>query len=200
MASIPTSVARQRAIDRLIKVLQEQYATEIAATVSELEQTSGQLDDLLVDAPTDDAYYYTPESPDSDTAEPIAHSVAVFFIVDGPRRLYASGSYGASHGTELRVVPISVVIMVRQEVSEPITRNSKELSPNEVLRLRTEVYTGALVECVLKYACEAEHIHQTELVDDDAALDFIDETMVGVGGATFEITQKTQTPRSRALP
>lgn len=200
MASIPTSFARQKAIDRIMAVLQAQYATEITATVSEFEQSSGQLTDLFIDPPTSDAYYYTPDQPDSDTAEPISQPVGVFFSPDSPRQLDAKGSQGNTGGIEQRTFSLACIIVVRKEPNEPITRNGKELSPNEILRLRTEIYTGALIECVQKYGCEPDHIHDLELVDDNSDLYFIDDALWGVGGAVFEVTQMTKTPRRQALP
>ncbi|MFP4598050.1 MAG: hypothetical protein ACLFVJ_07350 [Persicimonas sp.] len=200
MASIPTSAARQRAIDRIIEVMQAEYENEIAATVTEFEQTSGQLDDLYMPAPGSDAYFYHPDDPDSDNAEPVPHPVAVFFVADSPRQLRTTGSGGPNFKIEYRGFQLNVIVMIRKEPNEPITRNGEALSDNGVLKLRAEIYTGALINCVSKYACSSNEIHNIIMQDDDADLTFLGESLVGVGGAVFEIEQKTKTPTKRPLP
>lgn len=197
MPSVPISTSRQLALDRVGEVLLAQYATELAAV---------QDANLYLPAPDASGYFQVPMDPDEVIH---AHNVAVFIYPAGPRTHDPSqdGSGGRGVGEmQKRRFPVDVTVLCRRglyDKSNPVKRNGKALTSDEVLRLRAERYTGAMIECVLKYVCKEAGIVDVDLEDDMPDILFDEQAekpMWGIATANFTLTQKVRVPLSRSLP
>lgn len=198
MPSVPISKSRQIALDRVAQCLQEQYATELAAIADT---------NLYLPAPEAAAYYMVPMDPDE---VPLNHNVAVFIYPAGLRaRDSDDGSGGADTGEkQKRNLPVDVTVLCRRAMydkdNKPVTRNGKTLIHDEVLRLRAERYTGAMIKCLLTYCSRGVGgIVDIDLTDDMPDILFDRESgkpVWGIATAQFELTQKVRVPLSRTLP
>lgn len=195
---IDLAFARQGAIDRIVHVLREQYATEISAL-----NTAKYSGELVVPAPADDAYYT--DHPDITEDQLTNHAVAVHVWTGGPREIVESTTMGLQDYKVIGSIPIEVVILFRPSMREPTWQyNGRVLNEAEYIQRRGELYCGAAINTIYKYACERTAdaaILDVELTLDEATPLYLDERRImGLAGMSFRITQNTSAPLTRPLP
>lgn len=194
MAKIPTALARKRAVDRVIEVMRAELANELASLNT--EATGG---DLYLPAPPLNAYRRAPADPTH--ILPDNQDIIVYVYPAGPRGLVSRGSSGVTRANEQRQWTLEVTLACRAALSEEVDLDGYPITSGERLWVRSDLYTGAIIETIEKYACEGEAIHFIEMSDDMAAL-FWDgqRKMYGISTAKFDITQITSAPLRRKLP
>lgn len=192
MASIPVAISRQVAIDRIIQVMQLEYADVLEAIRDE---------NLHLPAPAHEGYYYVPQDPDDVL---INRPVAVFVQPTTPRMLESAATGGMTGRSEIRKFRLSVTVIFkmapRKIGSNAVVRNGKTITDDEIMFLRAERYTGAMVEVIESFACGGDSIHGIELLSDTPDLFFPDDrTVMGVATTEWEITQKILMPTCKKV-
>lgn len=195
MAQIKTALARKKAVDRVIKILRAKFEEELTAIAAEAEGG----DQLYLPVPRDEGYFRAPPD-DIDTMLPANHDVAIYVYASTPRQLISRGSAGVTRKNEQRQMQVEVVCVCKKAPSEDVTIDGHALTATERLWVRSDLYSGAIVETVEAWSCDGESIHFISMVDDQAALFFSGKRkVIGIGSATFEITQSTSAPLRRKL-
>jgi hypothetical protein len=182
---IPIAEARQRAIDRVTYVLQQRLALELAPLVL----PAG----LPLPVPDETGYYGIGQDPD----ESIVNRQQAIFIYDSsPREIFETFSGGAQTYGALTRFSLNVLMLFKIAMHEPLMWGGKEMTREDVLRLRAERYTGGIINCVYRYACRAPEIHDIALLDDQATVQQpADKRLVGLAATRWQITQKVQIPQ-----
>lgn len=186
--SVDIGLSRQLAIDHLTTQMQAHMSTELAAV---------QDDGLYLPAPSDDEYYTIIQNPDE---MPSNHNLGVFFYPAGPRTTEARGSAGVGVGEfQKRLTPLRITLICRRQIAQdPLDRNGKELNGDEVLYLRAERYTAAMIKTILKHGyCDAGII-QIDLIEDSADVFFDpgeDRPQFGIATIQIDVRQKVRVPQ-----
>lgn len=194
---IALAQARRAAINRIITVLREQFATELAALNTTM--TGGA---LKVPAPDDTAFYT--DHPDITEYQLTNDAVAVHVWTGGPREIVEQTTHGLLEYKVLGYIPVEVVVLYRLNLQEPYTEGGRALNQAQIMQLRGEIYSGAIINTLYKYACERTAnaaISDIQIQLDEATPLYIDELPVlGLAGLSFKITQNTSAPLTRPLP
>lgn len=193
----PIGGARQRAMERFRLVLREQYAVELAASIADYKPALPGT--FICPAPTSDAIFI---SRTTDPGEAVRNHGVVITMAPGssrrPRERYTGGPASFKILTELEV---DVALAYDTEMQDVPVIDGVPLEEDELMHLRGELYSAALINVLHKYACVAEIIHDIELVDDYSPE--ILEDKQGVWGlvlVTFRLTQFVEVPSRRRLP
>lgn len=193
--SIEVRSSRLRAIDRIITVMQSEYANALAAfqAVPDLG-----LQDLYLPAPALAAYYYQP-FPIEDL--PINRNPFVVVFPSDDRRLEARAASGPLGQTEWRDFQITAVVVFKSDGGNTFPRLNKTLTSHDTHWLRAEAYTGAMVEVIQQYACDPESIHKIELLSDMSEIVMPEKRkFYGVSQTVWQVKQKIMMPRRQRLP
>lgn len=191
MASIPVAISRQVAIDRIIHVMQMEYGDVLRSIQDE---------NLHLPAPALEGYYYVPQDPDEVL---VNRPVAVFVSPTTPRMLESAMTGGMTGRSEIRKFRLSVTVIFKMSPrrigSSAVVRNGKTITDDEIMFLRAERYTGAMVETIESFAC-GDSIHGLELLSDTPDLFFPDDrSVMGVATTEWEITQKILMPTCKKV-
>jgi hypothetical protein len=182
---IPIADARQRAIDRVISALQSRLANELVP----LTLPAG----LPLPVPDNTGYYGIGQDPDDTITN---RQQAIFVYDSSPREIFETFSGGPQTYGGLTRFSLNVLMMFKIAMHEPLIWNGKEMTREDVLRLRAERYTGGIINAVYKYACRAPEIHDIALLDDQATVQQPDDKrLIGLAVTRWQITQKVQIPQ-----
>ena len=193
--AIPIAVSRQRAIDRVITVMQSQYETTLEDLRTDPENG---IEELNLTPPEEAAYYYAPY-PIEDIPK---NRFPCVFVYPADRRVLESrASSGPMGSTQFREFQLSVALIFRRDGGLQFERNLKTLTTDDIMWLRSEYYTGAMIETIKKYGCEGSSIHKINLIDDMSQIVETDKRKIfGVVSTTWEIKQNILMPRRQNLP
>lgn len=186
--SVDIGKSRQLAIDHLMTQLQVNLGTEIEAVKD---------DGLYLPTPDTGSYFNIVQDPDEMVAN---HNLAVFFYAAGPRTLESRGSGGVGVGEfQKRTTPLRITLIARRQMGQaPIERNGKNLNGDEILYLRAERYTAALINAVLKHGyCDAG-IEQIDLIEDNADVFFVPAEgryLFAVATIQIDVRQQVRVPQ-----
>ena len=199
MAKVNIGQARRLAVRRVQTCLRAQLSTEITAAIAASDNTT-----LYNPAPLDQAIYAN----DPRQVEEVVrnHDVVCFVWPNGPRRIVTSASGGMNTYKAISKQEVSVVLLFKfaLQPNEQTDAQSITLTQEVEMRLRAELYTEAIINTVLKYACQDSEVHDVVLTADDADAFpiYADEApiLLGLSQATFELTQNLTVPARRPLP
>ena len=170
-APIQAAVASQAALERLIKILAEQYDNELVALFDVNPSTRKTSSGVYLPPVT--RWYRQPE-PSRTTVQDVQHKVQGYVGQIGPVQY---GTWRNDAGTSYVVpadTPFGVGIYFLDapdgDVSDAV--QAVALGPEEVLLLRAHHYLGALKHTLVKYGCH-----------DDAIADVTPLADMGLGGA-----------------
>lgn len=190
MTPIPISIARQRALDRVTLVLQRKLGEEATA----LQDPAG----LPLSVPDDGGYYMLGTTQDDGLAN---RNQAIFVYETSPREVLQKASGGPETYIATTRFSLNVLMVFKIAMHEPLTKDGKAMTREDVLKLRAERYTGAIINTMLKYACEADAIHDIDVIDDQALIQSPgDKKIIGTAVVQFRVTQKVTMPQRRPLP
>jgi hypothetical protein len=92
---------------------------------------------------------------------------------------------------------VNVVMMFKISMHEAIVRNGKTMTKEDVLRLRAERYTGAIIRCLYRHARNADSIHDIDLIDDQATIQQPeDKHIIGLAVTRWSVSQKVSVPQA----
>lgn len=193
--SINIDKSRLLAIDRIIEVMQAEYDESLLALKNDPALGVG---DVRLPAPVKEAYYYQPY-PIEDI--PKNRYPCVFVFPSERRVLDSKSSSGPLGQTQWRSFQISVVLLFRPDGGARIERLDKQLTTDDMMWLRAELYTGAMARVIQEYACQSGAIHEIDLLDDLSEIVYVDQRKsYGVVQTTWRIRQNILMPRRRPLP
>jgi hypothetical protein len=193
----PIGGARQRAMERLRLVLREQYAVELAASIAAYEPALPST--FICPPPEADAIFI---SRTTDPGEAVRNHGVIITMAPGssrrPRERYTGGPASFKILTELEV---DVALAYDTDMQDVPIVGGVPLEEDELMHLRGELYSAALINALHKYACAGEIIHDIELVDDYPPEVLEDKQGVwGLVMITFRLTQFVLVPSRRRLP
>ena len=195
MSEIPTSLARKRAVDRIILVMRSQYATELAS-VNDADNGG----ELHLPAPEESSYYRAPPQ-GPETLVPTNSHVPVYVYPSSDTSVNTRSSGGVQTVGETITWNMEIVIACRASTSKEHTVDGHTVTTGERLWIRSELYLGAMIETVQKYACAGDAIHFVERIGDQPLLMFDQQRRAtGIATARYQITQNTRAPKRRSLP
>ena len=204
MARIPIARARRYALDRIVRVMREQYADRLA-----IEADAHGL--VGVSAPEPEHIFRIAPA-NSETIIANADAWVSVYPSSGMAPASQRGSAGAA-GYCLDVgMDVTLLLVFREPIMElpasvarpdgvdPDALEALDLNA-ELLALLTDVYTGALVHTVLEYSQGAQAIHDIELVRDEAQV-LTNEAgdLFGAASVVVRVTQRTTVPNKKPLP
>lgn len=161
MAAIPISEAPQRAIDRLEEVLQSSLFTSVLDARSSTDYPLPH-PDTWVQVRVNLARHW--QALNVNSALGVIHP-------GGPAQVV--NDYSGSVGTYSRTqrTPYDIGIILRAPDAFPtVQRYGRTLLDDEWLQRRVELYRGALLDVIPRYAPEKESIHEVYLESGDANL------------------------------
>lgn len=197
MPSLPLGGARQASMERLRLVLRAQIAAELTAAITAYDPTL--VAGLVCPAPAADAIYI---SRTIDPAEAVRnHGVVITMAPASARRVVQAYSCGPAEQRVNTTQEVDVALLFQAEMQDPIEVAGVKIEQDELMHLRAELYAAALINCLHKYACDADTIHNVELLDDYPPEILDDKRGVwGLCMITLRITQIVTVPQRRALP
>lgn len=179
-------IAPLAAIERIITVMQANYATELA-------DASIAVTGLPLPAPASTEYYPTLES-DEATVREQTGPVAVYVWQARPLPTGANESTlqsgSPSQSAEIVEIYVSVMVACRQQQHPPITRLGKELTPNDVMAERIHRYLGAVKLTLFKHVCDDDGLFQVDVEDDFLPQGIYDAQQIierAYGTVTFKV-------------
>ncbi len=192
------NTAQPRAISRLIFILQQAFAAEVAAIASPLPVA-------LLPVPAAADYYILQDQTWLDDAEPVNATIAAFVYPITPVEIIEDISGDVLQRTAIAKTAYVIAVQFSIEQYEPFTHNGKTLTTNEVMVLRAQRYAGAISHVLNKHAISTVGVSP----DADAILDVdvlsMDSTIVptpddergivGVAMVEAMITQHLQVPQ-----
>jgi hypothetical protein len=183
---IPIETARQRAIDRITAALQERLGQSLTLVTDPVA--------LPLPIPGNDAYYCL----GADWDDAITNRQQAVYVYDSsPREVIERYSGGATTRGMLTRFNVNVVMMFKIAMHEPIVRNGKVMTKEDVLRLRAERYTGAIIHCLYRFARNSDAIHDIDLIDDQATIQQpADKHIIGLAVTRFSVSQKVTVPQA----
>ena len=197
MSSLPIGGARQAAMERLRLVLRSQIATELTGAIA--AHNPALVAGLVCPPPAEDAIYI---SRTVDPAEAVRnHGVAITMAPASARRIVQAYSCGPTEQRVHTTQEVDVALVFEAAMQEDIEVAGVPIEQDELMHLRAELYAAALINCVHKYACDADTIHNVELLDDYPPEILDDKRGVwGLCMITLRLTQIVTVPQRRALP
>lgn len=193
--SININKSRLLAIDRIIEVMQAEYENALLALKADADLG---VEDVRLPPPVQEAYYYQPY-PIEDI--PKNRYPCVFVFPSDRRNLDSKASTGPLGQTQWRSFQISVVLLFRPDGGARINRLDKQLTTDDMMWLRAELYTGAMAAVIQEFACQSGAIHEIDLLDDLSEVVYVDQRKsFGVVQTTWRIRQNILMPRRRPLP
>lgn len=188
MSAVDFDIAPLLAIERIISVMQTNYATVLASD-------SIALTGLPLPAPASQDYYPVMEADDAQAREQTSE-VAVYVWQAQPQPTGAfettNISTGPSASSEWVEAIVSVMVAFRYRNFEPFTHIGKTLTPNDVMTQRCHRYLGAVKKVVFQYACGAGGLKKPQVQDDylpQAIYDSDGQIVRAYGTVTFSVLQ-----------
>jgi hypothetical protein len=98
-----------------------------------------------------------------------------------------------------RTTPLRITLVCRRQLGQSdLTRNGKTLNADEILYLRAERYTAAMINTILKHGyCDAG-IEQIDLIEDNADVFFLPgegRPQFGVATIQIDVRQQVRVPQ-----
>jgi hypothetical protein len=204
MARIPIARARRWALDRLVRVLREEYATRLAA-----EAEAHGLVDLTAPEP-EHIFRIAPANAETIIANADAW---VSIYPSSPVAPAAQRGSAGPGGYCLDVaMDVTALLVFREPIMEmpaavarpdgvdPEALESIDLNA-ELLALLSDVYTGALVHTLLEYGQGGQAIHDIALVADESQVLTNDAgDLFGAASVVVRVTQRATVPNKKPLP
>ena len=194
MSKLPIRSARKSAVDYVIRAMRQEYATFL----SELndEDNGGA---LYLPTPQAENYFRAP--PDPTDLVPTNAVVPVYVYPAGDRTVPSRSSGGVSRTAQTNRWQLEITLACMMAPDEPFEIDGHEVTSNERLWIRTELYTGAMIELIETYGRACEGITFFELIGDMPTLYFDQQRRVtGVATTRWQIEQEVTVPRFRSLP
>lgn len=194
MSAIDVAVAKRVGLERIITVLKAQYSTFL----DDIKDTG-----LPLPAPGADAYYQDNLNNDFKSRLLVNENVKCFVWQASSRRLAGNvESQGLVERAQMTTLEVQLVLLFNLALSDPITYGGRTLNQMEVMQLRADRYSGAMIKCLYRYARDADSIHDIELVEEQATpIVFGKERYInGVASVRVRIWQKCLFPTKAPLP
>lgn len=186
--------ARRLAIGRIVTALRTKYADVLSAAVA-----AGPVPALHMPAPVREAVIAgDPDDPEEMVRN---HPVVIAVIPSGSRRVLQDASGGPSTYSTTTEMEVTCLLTFQAAIpSRALDADGVALTQDAELQLRAELYTEALVTCVLTYACQTGVIHQVRLERDESRGNFLNDKqggagILGVAAASFTLTQRCDVPQ-----
>lgn len=177
MSLIPKSVANRHALERIVSILRAKLGEE----VDTLNDTGNQ-----IPVPIPAAYHML--GSEEDIAMILNGSGSACFVY--PSAPTQSQDPRTGDGTvrgRLDISQYRIVILFRKPAGfEPITFEGQELSQTEIVWRMADVLRGGVIECLHKYAVNADHIHEINIISDLADIVVINSSET-TGRAVIEV-------------
>lgn len=205
MASIPLARARRYALDRMVRVLREEYANRLA-----IEAAAQGIANLTAPEP-EHVFRIAPAN-----AEAILANADAWVSVYPSSGTSPTGTRGSA-GPDGYCLPVSMDVTALLIFREPIMDMPAQVArPDgvdpgaleaidlhaELMALLTDIYTGALLHTLLEYSQDGSTVHDIAYVSDEARLltNEQDGSLFGSASAVLRVTEKTLAPRKQPLP
>lgn len=194
MSAIDVAVAKRAGIERLITVLKAQYSTFL----DDIKDAG-----LALPAPGPDAYYQDNLNNDFESRLLVNEPIKCFVWQASSRKLTGKvESQGLVDRAQMTTLEVQFVVLFNLAMSAPITYGGRDLNQMEVMQLRADRYSGALLKCLYRYGRDADAVHDIELVEEQATpIIFGKERYInGVASVRMRIWQKCIFPTKAPLP
>lgn len=181
----PEGLAVWRAIERVVSVMQSNYATELAAI-----QEYG----LPLTAPAATDYFAHLSEPSPEQAMKNS-SVAVQVYQDSDSALIQTQSHTPSKVLNTQMSMIGVQVVYRLRNCDPTAMLGKAPSITDVMAARGYYYQAAAIETIRKHVCDGVVISDTTKLADHAgvvAFDEEDQPVMGVATTIWEMQQHVE--------
>lgn len=194
MSKVPIRRARKAAVDYVIRVFRQEYE-EFLDDLNQ-EDNGGS---LYLPAPGDSDYFRAPPNPDD--FKPTNADVAVYIYPVGDRSVTSRSSGGVARTAQNNEWQLEITLVCLDAPDDTHEVDGHDVTSNERLWIRSELYTGAMIELMESFGRACEGITYFELVGDMPALYFDDQRrVIGIATTRWQIEQEVTVPRFRTLP
>lgn len=154
------AIATTAALERVVAVLQEHYADELAAVAAVQGSPS-------IEAPAREHYYLPGGYPEHQLYE---LPVCVQVSQNGPETVGATESGTPSEGTEVILLPVRVKLMFERDAFLPLDRIGHDQTKAEHLGHLARVYYGALINTIYKRLRDGVAVSNVRVTGGDHSL------------------------------
>jgi len=204
MATIPLARARRYALDRMVRVLREQYSSQLA-----IEAEAFGIDSLTAPEP-EHVFRIAPTNADTILAN--ADAWVSIYPSSGSSPTGKRGSAGPDGYCVPITTDVTALLIFREPIMElpaqvarpdgvdPEALEALDLNA-ELMALLTDIYTGALLHTLLEYSQGGSAIDDIHYVSDEARLlvNQVDGGLFGAASVVMRVTQKTIAPNKKPL-
>lgn len=181
------ATATTRAMGRVLKVLQQTLPLTCDAIAD---------DGLYLPPPNTDAYFWLANVNQIDEILP-NYNVSAFVYPLGSRTVIERRTGGPATYSALTEIPLEIMIAFQMAPQNNISAPgwNKELTSDEMMLLRCQRYSGAVMDSILTYIINDNDVTDVDPLNETFEIAALELQTIGMCRVSFNILQDVQIPR-----